>query len=1161
MRLPTKRVSPLLTGIGVGVGLFLLFAAGDWFLQYYSRNLKLDTVRRELVVLARNLRNSIDQETHWHFREPEKMGSAEHLALLEPLVNYQDANPLIEGIYTVIRSAGRYYYVLDSNFIYEEEEAYPIETIMTEMVEIPAELYKAFAEPVIMVSEQPWEKRGRKVLAGFAPFGNDHGRAAGVVVVEYSYDQVLQRLDIHWQTKFYIWGVMGLICAGVGYTVFLLSRRSERASQREQESNEQNRKLAMITSRISNAVVFSDAEGRIEWVNDGFTRITGWTLKEVKGKKPGDFLQGPLTDPKIVASMRDSIRNGLGFRTEIINYSKSGRWYWMDVDVQPIYEGGRLTKFMAVESEITRRKMAEAALSSTNSFKEAILNAAVFMSVVATDKHGLITLWNRGAQQMLGYTAEEMVGQRTPEVIHWPAEVSQRGKELSQILGRTVEGFEVFVAIPTKEGTEVREWTYVRKDGSTFPVELTVNPIRDSHGELVGYMGVGRDITERKRNEDALRQYNDRLRAVNRSLALSDQRLQKISSHVPGMLYQVEHYQDGNIKMVYCSNAVKNIYGVGKEVLEQDIKYVNKLRSPEDNARAELAVVECFTHLKPLYLEYRLTLPDGKIRWVINHGTPERGEGGVTTLYGYVSDITEIKQVEEDLRQTKAITDELNLKLKEEIERANELALRAEEANKAKSRFLANMSHEIRTPLNGILGYTQLLRKSQNLGQWERERIDIIHRSGDHLLNLINDLLDLSKIEAGKLDLRTGSFSLGALLTGVGEMVRARAEAKGLEFRCEPWDFVNDRPAQAFPEMVHADERALRQILLNLVGNAIKFTHNGAVMLRAGFAESAANAVSRNTRLIRFEVRDTGIGITEEDLEGIFEDFKQAKHQPLSMGGTGLGLAISRRLVQLMGGSIHVESVMGEGSVFRFTVPMDLSTRALAAEAAQNQRQVEYTGYEGRRQRLLVVDDNRENRILASDILTPLGFEVHTASSGEEGCRMAAQVHPDLILMDLRMPGMSGFEAVAEIKRDVHLQGVVIFAFSASLVEEDINRPEYALFDAFIPKPFDERVLLDTIGKHLGLKWTLQADNGKQPTPVAMSQAVPEGMTAAMLQPLYKAALIGDSNAVQQAAKELAQDNPQNEPFVQFVILLAKDFHLDRLVLLLEDQLEKLNKT
>ncbi len=707
----------------------------------------------------------------------------------------------------------------------------------------------------------------------------------------------------------------------------------------------------------------------------------------------------------------------------------------------------------------------------------------------------------------------------------------------------------------------MREWTYVRKDGSTFPVELTVNPVRDSHGELVGYIGVGRDITERKRNEDALKQYNDRLRAVNRSLALSDRRLQKISSHVPGMLYQSERYQDGHIKILYCSDAVKTIYGVSKEELSQDLLLVNMMRSPEDNRRLEAALHECFVNLKPLNLEYRLWRPDGTIKWVVNHGTPERGDDGVTTLYGYVSDITELKQVEEDLRKTKATTDELNAKLQEEIARANELAKHAEEANKAKSRFLANMSHEIRTPLNGILGYTQLLRKSQNLGQWERERIDIIHRSGDHLLNLINDLLDLSKIEAGKLDLRTGSFSLASLLTGVGEMMRARAESKGIEFRCEPWDFINNRPADAFPLMVHTDERALRQILLNLVGNAIKFTPSGSVVLRVGFAEHSNTSAKQNTRKTRFEVIDTGIGIAKEDLDTIFEDFSQAKHQPLSLGGTGLGLAISRRLVQLLGGSIHVESAIGNGSVFWFTIPLDLSTAALAAEAALNNRQFHYLGYEGGRRKILVVDDNRENRALVSDMLTPLGFEVQTAASGDEGCLMASQVHPDLILMDLRMAGMSGFEAVARLKQDPHLQAISVFAFSASIVEEDLARPEYKLFDTFIPKPFKEKALLDAIGKHLGLKWIEQESEAKPKSQGASASVLPDGVTAAMLQPIYKAALIGDSGAVQLAAQKLAQIKPACEPFAQSVIQLAKDFHLDKLVLLLEEQMEKLHKT
>jgi len=321
------------------------------------------------------------------------------------------------------------------------------------------------------------------------------------------------------------------------------------------------------------------------------------------------------------------------------------------------------------------------------------------------------------------------------------------------------------------------------------------------------------------------------------------------------------------------------------------------------------------------------------------------------------------------------------------------------------------MSHELRTPLTGILGYAEILRGDRTLTERQSHGVSVIRQSGEHLLTLINDILDFARIEAGKLELSVTEIPVARLLRVIADIIRVRAEEKQLAFSC---DIAPD-----LPPAVLADERRLRQVLLNLLANAVKFTDRGEVSLRVSFSPPAR---------LRFEVRDTGIGISEDRWERIFQPFEQAGDVQHRLGGTGLGLAISRELLRLMGSDIEIESRLGEGSAVCFE--LDLPVVQAHAAAAISESVV--TGYEGPRRTILVVDDVAANRMVLGDMLAPLGFEMAEAANGREGLEKAQSLRPDLILMDSVMPETDGLEATRRLRQLPGLGEVAIIAISAN---------------------------------------------------------------------------------------------------------------------------------
>jgi signal transduction histidine kinase/ActR/RegA family two-component response regulator len=375
----------------------------------------------------------------------------------------------------------------------------------------------------------------------------------------------------------------------------------------------------------------------------------------------------------------------------------------------------------------------------------------------------------------------------------------------------------------------------------------------------------------------------------------------------------------------------------------------------------------------------------------------------------------------------------------------------AETANTAKSAFVASMSHELRTPLNGILGYAQLLQWDQTMTQKQRKGLSIIEKSGQHLLTLIDEILDLSRIESGKLELHQAPLELAPFLQGIVDIVRVRTEQKRLRFVYE---------AQDLPAAVTADEKRLRQVLLNLLGNATKFTDVGEVALRVTCVPGG------DAERLRFEVRDSGVGIGPDDLQTLFQPFHQVGDIGRRRGGTGLGLAISRQLVRLMGSDIHVSSEPRKGSTFWFEahLPVAHSQASVSADDVA-------TGYPGTPKKVLIVDDVDENRIMLADMLRPLGFLVFEARNGQEGLDQAKAVMPDLIMLDNVMPVLTGLEATRRLREMPQFKNLPVLAISASAAKEERDRAIAAGATDFIAKPFRATQLLALLELHLGIRF------------------------------------------------------------------------------------------
>ena len=463
----------------------------------------------------------------------------------------------------------------------------------------------------------------------------------------------------------------------------------------------------------------------------------------------------------------------------------------------------------------------------------------------------------------------------------------------------------------------------------------------------------------------------------------------------------------------------------------------------------------------------------------------------------------------------------------------------AENANRAKSAFLANMSHELRTPLNGILGYAQILQRHREGNPAINDGLKIITQSGHHLLTLINDILDLAKIEARKLELYPQPIFLKDFLDGVVGIMRMRAQEQNVRFAYQA--------APDLPASIAADETRLRQVLLNLVGNAVKFTDaGGTVTLKIedcrlkieNLPEHAEHADPSQSSIVnlQFSIQDTGVGMTAAQVAKLFQPFEQVGALQRRAEGTGLGLAISRQLVQLMGGDIGVRSEPGQGSAFWFEAAFPVVTAHVPQTA---ERHGEISGYAGPRRKILVVDDHLDNRMVLFTLLTTVGFDVEVAENGQEGVAKAQTFRPDVILMDLVMPVLNGFEAVQRIRQFPERAEVPIIVVSASALDLNQEQTSRIGCDGFLPKPVEMHKLFDALAAVLPLTWNYTAA-AAAPADDAAAAIVPPPQ--ADLEALYEFAILGKVFEIQEYVERLEASDARYRPFARKIRALAQAF-------------------
>ncbi len=715
-----------------------------------------------------------------------------------------------------------------------------------------------------------------------------------------------------------------------------------------------------------------------------------------------------------------------------------------------------------LERELAEHKKTEQELRDSEQRYRRLVDTAS-EGIWELDEQYVTTLVNRRMAEMLGYEPKEMVCRKLHEFLF-----DDDRPEMAVRIAARRQGL-----------TERYEQRYRRQDGSTVWMYVSATSMFDAEHRFIGSFAMLTDITERKRAGEALRR--------SEAYLAEGQRLSHTGSWA---------WSPATLDALYWSEEMFRIYGLNPQDGVPTTEAFWQRIHPEDLDHTRKLLLKAADEKMEYEHDHRIVLPDGTVRHIHAIGHPVLDENGQLTQYiGTAMDVTERKLAEAELRKHREHLEDL---VKQRTEELAEATARAEAANRAKSTFLANMSHELRTPLNAVLGFSRLLKSDPGVTPRQQETLDIIVRSGEHLLNLINNVLDMAKIESGRVVLEESEVDLHRLLHEMQSLLGVGAVEKGLRFALER--------DPGLPRFVAVDAGKLRQVLLNLLGNAIKYTDSGGVKLRARLASIHGAEEAK----VRFEVEDSGPGIAQEDCERIFFPFVQLGGQAPAQAGTGLGLAICQQYVDLMGGQIGVTSNPGKGSVFYFEIPVRILPSAAERDELKYPRILGLA--EGQpRHRLLIVEDQPENRLLLRRLLEPLGFEFREAANGQEAVALFEQWHPDLIWMDIRMPVMDGLEAARRIRATKAGANTKIVALTAHALEEEREPIMAAGCDDLVCKPIREQELFEALARHLGLKFIYEKAPSQESTPEAPELTLrPEqldALPAQLLQDLRQAVI------------------------------------------------------
>jgi PAS domain S-box-containing protein len=636
----------------------------------------------------------------------------------------------------------------------------------------------------------------------------------------------------------------------------------------------------------------------------------------------------------------------------------------------------------------------------TGALQDAILTSANF-SIIATDEKGVIQLFNIGAETMLGYAAVEVVNKITPADIHDPQEVIERARALSRELATPIApGFEA-LAFKASRGIEDKyELTYIRKDGSRFPALVSVTALRDADGGIIGYLLIGTDNSARKQVEEKLRWTEEGFRLM----------VESVTDCAIVML-------DSEGRVVSWNSGAQRIKGYSAEEIVG--QHFSRFYPPAEIARGTpQRDLDAAAAQGRYEVEGWRVRKDGSLFWANVVFTAIRdGAGNARGFAKLTRDLTERRLVEHTLTLAKGA---------------------AEKANLAKSEFLSSMSHELRSPLNAILGFAQLMESDATPATpSQKASIDQILRAGWYLLELINEILDLAQIESGKLSLSLEPTSLAEVILECQAIIEPQAQGRGIRMTFPQFDQ---------PSFVAADRTRLKQVLINLLSNAVKYNQAGGTVV-----VDCAGSTAERTRI---NVRDTGAGLSAEKLAQLFQPFNRLGQERGAEQGTGIGLVMSKRLIDLMGGLLGVESSVGMGSVFWCELGTSAAPAldAKPADLAQAPRAEAALGAPLRT--LLYVEDNPANLKLVEQLIARRpALRLLTAVDGNQGIQLARAHQPDVILMDINLPGISGIEAMRILRDDATTAHIPIVALSANAMPRDIAKGLVAGFFSYLTKP------------------------------------------------------------------------------------------------------------
>ena len=836
----------------------------------------------------------------------------------------------------------------------------------------------------------------------------------------------------------------------------------------EVRSKEALREAGALQTAIFNSVNFSsiatDANGVIQIFNVGAERMLGYTAAEVMNQiTPAD-----ISDPQEVIARAKALSVELGtpitpgfealvFKAsrgiediyELTYFRKDGSRFPAVVSVTALRDAqDAIIGYLLIGTDNTARKQAEEALLKAGALQSAIFNSANFSSI-ATDANGVIQIFNVGAERMLGYTAAEVMNQITPADISDPQEVIARAKALSVELGTPITpGFEALVFKASRGIEDIYELTYIRKDGSRFPAVVSVTALRDAQDAIIGYLLIGTDNTARKQVEEERKKLDQRLRDqqfYTRSLIESN--IDALMTTDPSGIIT-----DVNKQMEALTGCTRD------ELIGAPFK--NYFTDPE---RAEAAIKLVLSEKKVTNYELTARARGGKQTVVSYNATTfydrDRTLQGV---FAAARDVTERNRLDQVLQEKNV-----------ELESAKSVA---EQANLAKSDFLSSMSHELRSPLNAILGFAQLMESdSQSPTPSQKESIAQILDAGWHLLNLINEILDLAVIESGTVSLSGESVSLDEVMLECRAMMEPQAHQRGISMTFPQFDN---------PCFVSSDRTRLKQILINLLSNAIKYNKaQGTVVV-----DYTVSAPDR----IRINIKDTGAGLRPEKLAQLFQPFNRLGQEAGGEEGTGIGLVVTKRLVELMGGAIGVDSTVGAGSVFWIEL-ISAAAPQLAVEGGEAAAHAPpHVPHGARLRTLLCVEDNPANLKLVEELIARRpDLRLLTAVNGTLGIELARAAQPEMILMDVNLPDISGIEAMKILREDPVTAHIPIVALSANAMPRDIRKGLEAGFFRYLTKPIKVNEFMDTLRMALEFAEQRAAEEGA-PTRKWMASRWPE---------------------------------------------------------------------